>query len=245
MPRTPLGTIDGNRRRSFELSEALHLRIAGAAENGVSPADISRNYKIPYDTVYYTIQRDLMRQNGKSLPRSGMPKKYGRRLKRKILRFIRKVPKATYEKIRQECDTKLSDSTLSRIIKNSGFKNWLCKRRPFLTIHAVYTRYRWCRERKEWVEEQWSDIIFSDECSLERGAGAQREWAFRTPAQKWDKEMITTYKKSKDISVMIWGAIWIRGRLNIIFMEQDSDSKKEGYSARLYISVLNNQLPRC
>jgi hypothetical protein len=52
MPRTPLGTIDGNRRRGFELSEALRLRIAGAAENSVSPADISRNYKVPYDTVY-------------------------------------------------------------------------------------------------------------------------------------------------------------------------------------------------
>ena len=57
MPRTPLGTIDGNRRRGFELSEALRLRIAGAAENGVSPADISRNYKIPYDSVRATLPK--------------------------------------------------------------------------------------------------------------------------------------------------------------------------------------------
>ena len=52
--------------------------------------------------------------------------------------------------------------------------------------------------------------------------------------------MITTYKKSKDISVMIWGAIWIRGRLNIVFMERDPHTKKEGYSAASYITVLDD-----
>jgi hypothetical protein len=99
-------------------------------------------------------------------------------------------------------------------------------------------------QRKEWTEEQWASIIFSDECSLERGSRARPEWAFRTPAQKWDKEMISSYKKGKDISVMIWGAIWIRGCSDITFMQRDLHSK-EGYSAASYVTVLDDQLPRC
>ena len=57
--------------------------------------------------------------------------------------------------------------------------------------------------------------------------------------------MITTYKKGKDMSVMIWGAIWIGGRSRVVIMERDPASKKEGYSTGSYISVLEEELPTC
>ena len=78
---------------------------------------------------------------------------------------------------------------------------------------------------------------------MERGAGARRTWVWRTPGQKWDKEMVNTYKKDKDISVMIWGAIWVGGRSDLYIMNRDEASKKQGYSARSYIEVLEDQLP--
>jgi transposase len=98
--------------------------------------------------------------------------------------------------------------------------------------------------RKDWTTLEWEGIIFSDECSLERGAGKQPSWVFRTPKQKWDKEMIDTYTKGKDISVMIWGAIWIGGRSEIVIMERDPDTPRQGYSAASYIRVLEDQLPQ-
>ena len=60
--------------------------------------------------------------------------------------------------------------------------------------------------------------------------------------------MVTTYKKSKDISVIVWAAIWwwnsmvYKSALHIL--ERDWESKKHRYSARSYIDVLNAQLPR-
>jgi hypothetical protein len=44
---------------------------------------------------------------------------------------------------------------------------------------------------------------------------------------------------------MIWAAIWVRERSDITFMQRDPHSKKEGYSAASYVTVLNDQLPRC
>jgi hypothetical protein len=38
---------------------------------------------------------------------------------------------------------------------------------------------------------------------VERGKGKKQEWVFRTPQQKWDKEMIQPVKKGKDVSVMV------------------------------------------
>jgi len=40
---------------------------------------------------------------------------------------------------------------------------------------------------------------------------------------------------------MIWGAIWIGGRSDIVFMERDETSPRQGYTAWSYLKVLNAQ----
>jgi hypothetical protein len=54
--------------------------------------------------------------------------------------------------------------------------------------------------------------------------------------------MIHPQTKGKDISIMIWGAIWIGGRSNIVIMIRDEDALKRGYSARSYLQCLDAEL---
>ncbi len=82
-------------------------------------------------------------------------------------------------------------------------------------------------------------IVWSDECSVERGRGQRSDWVFRTPAQKWYPEMVQTYDCKKNMKVMVWGAFWDNGRSDCYIMDRDFDSKKHGYSAKSYIDVLN------
>jgi hypothetical protein len=63
MPRTPLGQIDGNRRRGFELSSALRNRICGARDGGHDLAQIAQMYEIPKETVQYTLKLDPERHH--------------------------------------------------------------------------------------------------------------------------------------------------------------------------------------
>ena len=42
---------------------------------------------------------------------------------------------------------------------------------------------------------------------------------------------------------MVWGAIWIEGKSDIVIMDRDEASKRGGYSANSYITVLDDQLP--
>ena len=37
--------------------------------------------------------------------------------------------------------------------------------------------------------------------------------------------MIQPYQKSTDITIMIWGAIWLDGRSDLVIMERDDESK--------------------
>jgi transposase len=79
--------------------------------------------------------------------------------------------------------------------------------------------------------------------SAERGSGKRREWCWRSVTEKWNKEMIQTYSKGKDILIMVWGAIWVGGRSDLYIIDRDLTSKKGGYSSKSYIEVLENQLP--
>ena len=68
-------------------------------------------------------------------------------------------------------------------------------------------------------------------------------WGWGYPTQKWLKLHIYPVKKGKDILVMIWGAIWIGGRLDVVFIERDIEAPRGGYSAWSYLKVLKEQLP--
>jgi hypothetical protein len=74
--------------------------------------------------------------------------------------------------------------------------------------------------------------MWSDECSAERGKGRSGEWCFRTAAEKWEPKMVSTYKKSRDISVMVWACFWFMvgkiHRSDLLLLDRDWESKKKG-----------------
>jgi transposase len=57
--------------------------------------------------------------------------------------------------------------------------------------------------------------------------------------------MVQTYRKSTDISIMVWGATWYDGRSDLVIMERDEESRGGGYSANSYLQVLEQEIPKC
>ena len=90
-----------------------------------------------------------------------------------------------------------------RVLKEAGITNWLAKKRPLLRLQDVAARWAWAKKYKDWTYSDWAKIIWSDECSVERGSGYRREWVFRTPSQKWNKVTIQAVPKGKDVKVMV------------------------------------------
>jgi hypothetical protein len=128
------------------------------------------------------------------------------------------------------------------IVRKQGIKKWLAKKRPILTEQNAKERYKWCKERRYWRVEEWKKYIWSDECSVELEVGQKREWVFRTPSQKWEKDFIQPYKKGKGVSLMVWGAFGAGRRSELVFIPGDPESKRGGVTSAVYLEVLEDML---
>jgi len=101
--RTPLGPINGNEPCTGPLSEFERGRIIGMSDRGAKKAIISRYYNHPYSTVTNIIEKQSLRDDGHSLPRTGLPKCYSDVEERLVLRHVRKFPKHTYAEVIKAC----------------------------------------------------------------------------------------------------------------------------------------------
>ena len=180
-------------------------KLVGAAEIGLSPAEIARTFNRPDSTVRNTLKIDRLRNEGNTRRRTGRPREYSDRDVRNLVKYVRLHPKDTWKEVKASTGLKFHKTTLMRMLEPSGIANWKCRRRPHLTEAAVKKRLEWCKARQHWTLEQWRQYMWSDECSAERGKGGAQEWCFRTVRDnKWGKEMVSIYKKARDISVMVW-----------------------------------------
>ena len=248
-PRRPLGPISGNRIKKTELSPYLRGQLIGARIMGSTPAQIADAFKLHDSTVRTTILRASERDNGLSKPRIGPPRCMTDRDERFLIRHIRLHPKDTFAQVKEATQLNISTSTIKNVCRKYQISHWRAKRRPALTEKAVKARFAWAKAHKDWTVEQWANWMWSDECSAERGQGKRGVWVFGTPVQKWDPQLVSTYHKGKDISVMVWGCFWSKngviGRSDLYILDRDFEAKKHGYSARSYLEVLDDQLHRC
>jgi hypothetical protein len=241
--RNPLTPISGNKVKGGELSRYERGLIVGASIGGLTPREIEVEFNASRGAVRRTLELQHIRQDGASLSRAGARLKYSARDRRALLVHIRKYPKATFDQRREDLGLKMSNTYIKDLCKLHGITHWRAKKRPELKQEHADARLLWCQCRAHWDEERWKDYMWSDECSAERGRGKVVEWVFGTPAQKWDPALVTTYKKGKDIRVMVWGAFWGDGKRTPLFiMNRDFESKKHGYSAESYLEVLDEMV---
>ena len=173
--RRVLGEISHNIVRRKELSPFERGKIVGKAEDGLTQRQISKVLNVPKSTVNDTIQKYLSTPtNGQSSPRSGLPKSIDVRTERRIIRFVRTASDAKYSEIKRRLGLTISKATIYRILKRHGITNWRKRKRPALTKEHARQRLLFCRRYRRWRSKGWKKVIWSDECSVERGKGKSR-----------------------------------------------------------------------
>ena len=55
-------------------------------------------------------------------------------------------------------------------------KKWRAKKRALLTEAHAQVRREWGKCYKDWTEEDWSGVKFSDECSVKKSKDPRTFW---------------------------------------------------------------------
>ena len=131
-PRRPLAPVNTNRPRGNELSPNTRGHICGMSLAGWSISKISDQLGIARSTVQYTLEQNPTRYDNESRPRAGRPSKISARSRALILRLIKTNPFITYGDIPLQARLNVHNSTILRMLKESGYGHWRAKERPQL-----------------------------------------------------------------------------------------------------------------
>lgn len=176
-----------------------------------------------------------------SRPRSGRPRKFNDRTRRCIFQLARRHPRWTYAALGANIpgtDTRMSRSTIRRLLRTYGLRKWKSKKRIPLSKETAQKRVAFCREWAGFTE--WEKLIFSDECSVQRGSNSPVQFVFRFQNEAFLQDFVNLSYQRRDISQMIWGGIWIGGRSKLVIMQPDHEAPRNGYSSRSYTDALDS-----
>ena len=68
-------------------------------------------------------------------------------------------------------------------------------------------------------------------------------WVWRLTHERTNPKIVNITNHGKPaISIIVWGAIWLGGRSELIIMERDPDAPKNGYTSWSYIEALTKGL---
>jgi len=139
--RPPSTPISGNAGQRRELTPYQRGIIVGETRRGASLREISSDLKVPRSTVSDTILNSTERDEGKSAYRTGRPKTFSDRDKRKIVRLARLHPKWTNKTLKAEAGVKCHTRTITRLLDTFNISKW---RAP---IHKAKKTMKWFRDQ--------------------------------------------------------------------------------------------------
>lgn len=130
----------------------------------------------------------------------------------------------------------ISVTTATRRLKEVDLVSRYKRKKPFLSKAHKEARLEWARTYQNWTPEDWSKVIFSDECLIRVGVDTRRQRVIRPPGAALDERYLQPTFKSGRVTIMIWGCFCYGHLGPLVTLEQG------GIDADKYEEILNDGL---
>ena len=183
--------IAGNTRGPLqELNASERNQILGARDTGLSYGKLATRFNLPRSTIQYTIEHRHDRPGGESQPRSGRPRKLSPGDKRLLKLAFQRDPHITYARLIAENCPGVRKTQVYNFVKSLHIHKWKALKRTLLKQEDADRRYGWALEHSNWTVARWKRVVWSDECSVEKGVGAKQEWVFRRASKGLRRDLV-------------------------------------------------------
>ncbi len=224
--------------KTKELSKDTRNKIVDLHQSGKTESAIGKQLGVKKSTVGAIIRKWKTYKTTDNLPRSGAPRKISPRGVKMITRTVSKNPRTTWgDEVNdlQRAGTKVTKATISNTLRRQGLKSCSARRVPLLKPVHVQARLKFAREHLNDPEEDWENVIWSDETKIELfGKNSTcRVWR-RKNAELHPKNTIPTVKHGGG-KIMLWGCFSAKGPGRLICV-------KERMNGAMYREILSENL---
>ncbi|KAK3554037.1 hypothetical protein QTP70_019150 [Hemibagrus guttatus] len=232
--QTPNSTM----AKTKELSKDTRNKIVDLHQAGKTESAIGKQLGVKKSTVRAIIRNWKTYKTTDNLPRSGAPRKISPRGVKMITRTVSKNPRTTRGDLvndLQRAGTKVTKATISNTLRRQGLKSCSARRVPLLKPVHVRVHLKFAREHLDDPEEDWENVIWSDETKMELfGKNSTcRVWR-RKNAELHPKNTIPTVKHGGG-NIMLWSCFSAKGPGRLIRV-------KERMNGAMYREILSKNL---
>ncbi|KAK3536669.1 hypothetical protein QTP86_017600, partial [Hemibagrus guttatus] len=232
--QTPNSTM----AKTKELSKDTRNKIVDLHQAGKTESAIGKQLGVKKTTVGAIIRKWKTYKTTDNLPRSGAPRKISPRGVKMITRTVSKNPRTTRGDLvndLQRAGTKVTKATISNTLRRQGLKSCSARRVPLLKPVHVRARLKFAREHLDDPEEDWENVIWSDETKIELfGKNSTCHVWRRKNAELHPKNTIPTVKHGCR-NIMLWGCFSAKGPGRLIRV-------KERMNGAMYREILSKNL---
>ncbi|KAK3568518.1 hypothetical protein QTP86_008629 [Hemibagrus guttatus] len=224
--------------KTKELSKDTRNKIVDLHQAGKTESAIGKQLGVKKSTVGAIIRKWKTYKTTDNLPQSGAPHKISPRGVKMITRTVSKNPRTTRGDLvndLQRAGTKVTKATISNTLHCQGLKSCSARRVPLLKPVHVRARLKFAREHLDDPEEDWENVIWSDETKIELfGKNPTcRVWR-RKNAELHPKNTIPTVKHGGG-NIMLWRCFSAKGPGRLIRV-------KERMNGAMYREILSKNL---
>uniref|UniRef100_A0A8C5LSE1 Transposase n=1 Tax=Leptobrachium leishanense TaxID=445787 RepID=A0A8C5LSE1_9ANUR len=196
-----------------ELSKDTRNKIVDLHQAGKTESAIGKQLGVKKSTVG-AIRKWKTYKTTDNLNRSEAPRKISPRGVKMITRTVSKNPRTTRGDLvndLQRAGTKVTKATIINTLCRQGLKSCSARRVPMLKPVHVRACLKLAREHLDDPEEDWENVIWSDETKVELfGKNSTRRVWRRENAELHPKNTIPTVKHGGR-NIMLWGYFFAKG----------------------------------
>lgn len=208
--------------RRTDWTSTKRSRIVILRENGLSYAEIARQVggSVTCSGVRKFCLRYEKTKSVENKAKSGRKKCTSATADRKIKRLCLQDRKISSDAIRCEmnaADIAVSSRTIRRRLSGFGLQARIPRKKPYLNQKQREKRVKWAKEYIKWSENQWRQVIWSDESKISLFGSDGRKYVRRRVGEALHPDCIEATTKNPT-SVMIWACMSADGvgRIQVI-----------------------------
>jgi hypothetical protein len=102
-------------------------------------------------------------------------------------------------------------SSIKEALRRNGLRSRIRRKKPLLGERHRRLRYQFALDHKDWTDDDWKKVIWSDESKFEVFGTRGREYCWRRPGEMLMPHHVKPIVKHGGGSVMIWGCMTSQG----------------------------------